>query len=171
MRAPVILLIPILSFCLTGCFSSYCDSPYVTSEVWLANGTSEPLYYTFSDNPRLTPDCKVRQLPVKLAYILDFRRFNPSYVLAHPTHTANSHDFTGEEEGYYRYMLLLRYDNTLVACYDVSRPTLATANYPWFSPEANNTEVRYDTLTDCHRFEAVYETTHIYTYYITDSIL
>ena len=167
MRAPIPLLLIAVMPCLSGCISDYCDNLYTTSEVWIENGTSEPLYYTFSDNPYLTPDCTTRKLPVKLAYILDFQRFSPLQVLANPTYTANKHYLADHGEHCYRYMLLLRYDNSLVACYDISRPMLATAAYPWFSPEAHNTEMRLDEVYECDKPE----TTFIYTYYITDSIL
>lgn len=152
---------------LTGCIHDACDNLYTTSEVWLDNGTPEPLYYTFSDTPYLTPECTVKQLPVMLAYILDFTRFSPSQVLADPTYTPNGHRGSGETYGYYPYMLLLRYDNSVVACYDVSRTTLARADYPWFSPDADSIETRLERVEACHD----YETHHVYTYYITDSIL
>ena len=152
---------------LAGCISDYCDNLYHTSEVWLYNGTSEPLYYTFSDTPYLTPECPAHQLPVKLAYILDFKRFSPSQVMASPTYTPNGHRGCGEEYGYYPYLLLLRYDNSIVACYDVSRTALAMADYPWFKPEADSNWMQFDTIGECHDAE----TTYVYAYYITDSIL
>ncbi len=167
MRITSSLLLLALTPCLTGCISDYCDTPYTTSEVWIESSTSEPLYYTFSDNPYLTPDCTTRKLPVKLAYILDFQRFSPLQVLANPTYTANEYFLSDHEEHHYRYMLLLHYDYSLVACYDISQPRLAEAAYPWFSPEAHNTEMRLDEVYGCDKPE----TTFIYTYYITDSIL
>ena len=144
---------------LTSCISGYCDNLYTTSEVWLDNGTSAPLYCTFSDTPYLTPECTVQQLPVMLAYILDFKQFSPTQVMAAPTYTPNERRGAGDLYGYYPYLLLLRYDNSVVACYDVTRTALAWADYPWFSPEADSTETRLDAVEDCHD----YETHHVYT--------
>lgn len=152
---------------LTGCIHDACDNLYTTSEVWLDNGTSEPLYYTFSDTPYLTPECSVQQLPLMLASIHNFKQFSPTQVMVSPTYTPNGRQGAGEVYGYYPYLLLLRYDNSVVACYDVSRAALASADYPWFSPEADSTETRLDMVETCHD----YETTYVYTYYITDSIL
>ena len=152
---------------LTGCIHGACDNLYTTSEVWLDNGTSEPLYYTFSDTPYLTPECSVQQLPVMLASIHNFKQFSPTQVMVSPTYTPNGRQGAGEVYGYYPYLLLLRYDNSVVACYDVSRAALAGADYPWFSPDADSTETRLDRVEACHD----YETTYVYTYYITDSIL
>lgn len=152
---------------LTGCISDYCDNLYTTSQVWIANGTSEPLYYTFSDTPYLTPECSVQPLPVMLAYILDFKQFNPTQVMADPTFTPNEHQGAGDLYGYYPYLLLLRYNDSVVACYDVSRSALAQAEYPWFSSKADSSRILLDTVNECHDTE----TTYVYTYYITDSIL
>ncbi len=161
------ILFVLIATCLTSCYSDYCDEPYVTSEVWMANSTSEPLYYAFTDKPYLTPDCIPQKLPVQLAYILNFKQFTPSQVLANPTYTANTYHFHGENEKQYRYMLLLRYDDSLVACYDISRSALAKARYPWFSPKADSTEIlrSYEVCGDKP------EITYKYIYYITDSIL
>lgn len=160
------ILASLVALLFAGCDPGYCVS-YTISEVWIENGTSAPLYYTFSDNPYLTPDCWVRELPVKLADICDYQRFSPSQVLANPTYTANGYN-TGGDDLYHHYMLLLRYDNTVVACYDVRKSALAAADYPWFSSEPDNVDRILDNNTgDC----IGPETTYKYTYYITDDIL
>ena len=151
---------------LTGCIYDYCDNPYTNSEVWIANGTSEPLYYTFSDTPHLTPVCLVRPLPLRLASITHFRQFTPLQVLTDPTYTPNGHHNNGEQEGYFPYLLLLRYNDSIVACYDISRSGMARADYPWFTTEADSTQIKLDWF-GCEKPE----TTYVYTYYITDSIL
>lgn len=152
---------------LTGCIHDYCDSLYTNSEVWLYNGTSEPLYYTFSNTPYLTPECQVSRLPVMLAKVVDFKRFSPMQVMSSPSYTSNQHYDTSNEDRYYQYMLLLRYDNSVVACYDVSKAALARAGYPWFAPEADSSWMQFNTVEVCKDSE----TTYVYAYYITEHIL
>lgn len=167
MNGKTLFMVIVAAMGLTSCIEDACVDMYTTSEIWLRNGTSEPLYYTFSDTPQLTPECTVWQMPLKLAYILDFKQFSPKQVMSAPTYTPNGHRGSGDLYGYYKYLLLLRYDNTVVACYDISRSALARADYPWFSPVADETEKRLDMVDVCHKPE----TTYVYTYYITDSIL
>lgn len=161
----VIALAAVVCMGLTGCIDNYCNHPYHTSQIWLENGTLEPLYYTYSNNTYLTPDLKVYKMPMVLATILDFEQFSPMQVMTHPSYTENWNHHTGEDD-YYRYLLLLRYDNTVVACYDIKQATLAQASYPWFTPEADSTETIYN-WSNCANPEVTYK----YIYFITDSIL
>lgn len=150
---------------LTGCFDDYCRHPYHTSQIWLDNGSTEPLYYTYSNNTYLTPDCRVYRMPVLLATILDFEQYSPLQVMTDPSYTENWNRQTSEDD-YYRYLLLLRYDNTVVACYDIKQASLAQADYPWFSPVADSTETEYN-WDNCEKPEVTYK----YIYYITDEML
>lgn len=150
-----------------GCFDSYCDNLYTESEVWLANGTMERMYYAYSDTPYLTPECITRPLPVMLANVTDFKRFSPMQVMANPTYTPNGHRGDGDTYGYYPYLLILRYDNTVVACYDISRAAMAKADYPWFSPVPDSTDICRVEIAACHDFETNYK----YMYYLTNNVL
>ena len=134
-----------------------CEEPYWYSEVKFSYdgldtcyNFDERLYYTYSDVPYITPDCYFEQMPVIVASV-NYKTDAVSTIRNNGRHDTK------------RYLIVMRYDLSVVHCWDMSDSALAAADYPWLDNSVYTCDTSLMTAFYCQERP---DTGFIFIYYI-----
>ena len=143
-KASTLIFITLGSLAAVACLpGNGCEEPYWYSRVefWFDGHDTcytfdEWLYYTYSDEPYITPDCHFQDLPVTVASV-NYKTDAVSTI---------RNDYWPYKK---RYLIILHYDLSVVHCWDMSDSALAVADYPWLDNSAYTCDTSLMTAYYC----------------------